>query len=115
MVSTFAFLEGIGGPELLLIMFVILVLFGANRLPELARGFGKSMREFKKAASGVEQEFKQAMDVSETEEEKRRAAAAARKSEASLRSGEGAAGEGAPKSLPPPPSTKSRIDDGLGD
>lgn len=58
----FAFIEGIGGPELLLIMFVILLLFGANRLPELARGFGRAVREFKKATSGVEQEMRRAME-----------------------------------------------------
>jgi sec-independent protein translocase protein TatA len=56
------FIEGIGGPELMMIMFVILLLFGANRLPELARGLGKSVREFKKAASGVEQEVRRAME-----------------------------------------------------
>lgn len=55
------FIEGIGGPELLLIMFVILLLFGANRLPDLARGFGRAVREFKKATSGVEQEVRRAM------------------------------------------------------
>jgi TatA/E family protein of Tat protein translocase len=57
-----AFIEGIGGPELLLIMFIILLLFGANRLPELAKGIGKSVREFKKAASGVEDEVRRAME-----------------------------------------------------
>lgn len=56
-----AFIEGIGGPELLMIMFVILLLFGADRLPDLARGFGRAMREFKKATSGVEQEVRRAM------------------------------------------------------
>lgn len=56
-----AFIEGIGGPELLMIMFVILLLFGANRLPDLARGFGHAMREFKKATSGVEHEVRRAM------------------------------------------------------
>lgn len=57
-----AFIEGIGGPELLTIMFVVLLLFGANRLPDLARGFGKAVREFKKATSGVEQEVRRAME-----------------------------------------------------
>jgi TatA/E family protein of Tat protein translocase len=57
-----AFVEGIGGPELLMIMFVILLLFGANRLPDLARGFGRAVREFKKATSGVEQEVRRAME-----------------------------------------------------
>ena len=56
-----AFIEGIGGPELLLIMFVILLLFGADRLPDLARGFGRAVREFKKATSSVEQEVRRAM------------------------------------------------------
>ena len=57
-----AFIEGIGGPELMMIMFIILILFGANKLPELARGLGKSVKEFKKAASGVENEVRRAME-----------------------------------------------------
>jgi sec-independent protein translocase protein TatA len=56
-----AFIEGIGGPELMMIMFIVLLLFGANRLPELARGMGRAVREFKKATSGVEQEVRRAM------------------------------------------------------
>ena len=66
MILTAGFIEGIGGPELMMIMFVILLLFGANKLPELAKGLGKSVREFKKAASGVEEEVRRAMQ--ETEE-----------------------------------------------
>lgn len=65
---TLAFIEGIGGPELLMIMFIILLLFGADRLPGLARGFGKSVREFKKAASGVEEEIRQVMAEDERKE-----------------------------------------------
>jgi sec-independent protein translocase protein TatA len=57
-----AFIDGIGGPELLLIMFVVLMLFGSDKLPGLARGMGKSIREFKKAASGVEEEIRQALE-----------------------------------------------------
>lgn len=57
-----AFLSGIGGPELLLIFLVVLLFFGARRLPELARGLGKSIREFKKATQEVEDDFRQAMD-----------------------------------------------------
>lgn len=68
MTPLLALIEGIGGPELMMIMFIILLLFGANKLPELARGFGKSMREFKKAASGVEEEFRQAMNEAERQE-----------------------------------------------
>jgi sec-independent protein translocase protein TatA len=58
-----AFIDGIGGPELLMIFFVILLLFGGDKLPELARGLGKSVREFKKATSGVEAEIKKALEA----------------------------------------------------
>ena len=64
--SPLAFIEGIGGPELMMIMFIVLLLFGADRLPELARGIGKSVREFKKAASGVENEVRRAMEEDPT-------------------------------------------------
>ena len=63
--SPLAFIEGIGGPEMGLILIIVLVLFGGKKLPEFARGLGKSIREFKKAASGVEQEFKRALDEDE--------------------------------------------------
>jgi len=57
-----AFIEGVGGPELMMILFVVLLLFGGGKLPEFARGFGKAMREFRKAANNVEGEFKRAID-----------------------------------------------------
>jgi len=59
----FAFLDGLGGPELFLIFVLSLMLFGGKKLPELARGVGKAVREFKRAASGVENEFRRAMDT----------------------------------------------------
>ncbi len=46
-----------GMPEMLVILVVVLLLFGSKRLPELARGIGKSMREFKKAAEDVRKEI----------------------------------------------------------
>lgn len=57
-----AFIDGLGGPELMMVLFVVLLLFGADRLPDLARGFGKAMREIKKATSGVEEEIRSAME-----------------------------------------------------
>ncbi|PTY03214.1 twin-arginine translocase TatA/TatE family subunit [Opitutaceae bacterium EW11] len=42
---------GLGGPELLLVFLVILLLFGGAKLPALARGLGQSIREFKKASN----------------------------------------------------------------
>lgn len=58
---TFALLD-VGGPEVVVIMFIILLLFGGQKLPELAKGLGKSIREFKKAASNVEDELKRAIE-----------------------------------------------------
>lgn len=49
----------IGMQELILIFLVVLLLFGSKQLPELARGLGKGIREFKKAAN----EIKNEMDV----------------------------------------------------
>lgn len=48
----------------MLVIFVLaLMLFGGKRLPEVAKGLGKSIREFKRAASGVEDEIRRAMDM----------------------------------------------------
>jgi len=43
----------IGVPELLLILLVVLIFFGAKKVPELARGLGSGIREFKKAAKEI--------------------------------------------------------------
>ena len=58
-----AFLQNIGTQELILIFLLALLLFGAKRLPELSKSFGKSIKEFKKATSGVEDEIRTAMDT----------------------------------------------------
>ena len=60
--NTFAFLQNINGPEILLIFLIVLLLFGAKRLPELFRSFGKSIREFKKATTEIEEDIRTAMD-----------------------------------------------------
>ena len=43
---------GLGWPELIIILFIILLIFGGSRLKGLAKGLGESIREFKKASSG---------------------------------------------------------------
>ena len=45
---------GLGSPEILLVLAVMLLLFGGSKLPGLARGFGQSIREFKKASNEAE-------------------------------------------------------------
>ena len=45
-----------GGPEMIFIVFVILLLFGAKKIPDLARGMGKGIREFKDATKEIKKE-----------------------------------------------------------
>lgn len=47
----------LGTPEIILIMFVALLLFGGEKLPGLARGLGKGIRDFKDASEGVKREL----------------------------------------------------------
>jgi sec-independent protein translocase protein TatA len=46
---------GLGPTELILIVLVIVLLFGARRIPELMRGLGSGIKEFKQAASGTDE------------------------------------------------------------
>jgi len=48
----------LGAGEIILIVLAILILFGAKKIPELAQGIGKGMREFKKAMREVEEDIK---------------------------------------------------------
>jgi sec-independent protein translocase protein TatA len=60
--ETMAFLTNIRGTQLFIIILAILLLFGAKRLPELARSLGKAIREFRKSASQIEEEFKTSLN-----------------------------------------------------
>ena len=62
MIPPLAFLDGFGGGELMWIMLIALLLFGGDKLPGLAKGMGKAIREFKKAAGDVENELKRAIE-----------------------------------------------------
>jgi sec-independent protein translocase protein TatA len=55
-------IPNIGGPELIIALVIILLLFGAKRIPELAKGLGSGMREFRKSSRG---------DYDEVEDEKK--------------------------------------------
>jgi len=51
-----ASLLNLGGPDLIVILLIVLLIFGAKKLPELARGMGQAMREFHKAKDEFERE-----------------------------------------------------------
>jgi sec-independent protein translocase protein TatA len=57
-----------GGWEMVVIAIVILLLFGAKKLPELAKGLGQGIREFKGAVDGVKDEINDAKDKVESDE-----------------------------------------------
>src|SRR3978361_1176387 len=57
MYSSVLLFLNIGGPEMILIVFVALLLFGGEKLPEIARGLGKGIRDFKDASEGVKREI----------------------------------------------------------
>ena len=59
--TVFAFLGDIGTGEIMLIMLVVLLLFGAKKIPELARGMGRGIREFKDATKEIKNEMDNAM------------------------------------------------------
>ncbi|MEM6298362.1 MAG: twin-arginine translocase TatA/TatE family subunit [Bacteroidota bacterium] len=59
MINTFLFIGGLGGWEIALLVFAILLLFGAKRIPELARGLGRGIREFKDATNEIRHEIEE--------------------------------------------------------
>ena len=50
-----------GGPEIFVILFVVLLLFGGRKIPELMRGLGKGIKEFNSARATIESEIKEGM------------------------------------------------------
>jgi len=56
-------LPSIGAPELLILLVIILIIFGAGKLPEIARGLGQAIGDFRRASQGL--------DLEDTQEEKR--------------------------------------------
>ena len=55
-ISSLLLIGGIGTPELLVIVFVILLLFGGKKIPELMKGLGKGVKSFKDGMNGIENE-----------------------------------------------------------
>ena len=59
---TFAMVGPLGWSELLIIFFIILIIFGPRKLPEVAEAFGKSIQKFKKASREVQDEISMPAD-----------------------------------------------------
>ncbi len=57
---------GIGMPELIIILVIFLIIFGAGKLPEIGAGMGKAIKNFKGAASGIEHKYPEKIEVKET-------------------------------------------------
>ena len=60
----------LGTPELIIIVFVVLLLFGGKKIPELMKGLGKGVRSFKKGMNEIEDEIKRPADEPEKTDEK---------------------------------------------
>ena len=58
--NVLAFIGGLGTSEVLVILVVVLLLFGAKRIPELAKGLGKGIREFKDATKEIKNDIEKA-------------------------------------------------------
>ena len=64
--SSLLFIGGLGTPELILILIVVLVLFGGKKIPELMRGMGVGIKNFKEGVNGINKDIKK--DVNKAEE-----------------------------------------------
>jgi TatA/E family protein of Tat protein translocase len=64
-------LEGLGTPELLIIVVVALILFGPRKLPQLSRSLGKSLGDFKRASEDFKQQWEKEVALEEREKEAR--------------------------------------------
>ena len=61
---------GIGYPELIIIMVIVLLIFGVGRLPEVGNAMGKGLREFRRAVTGADSDSKQEKEEEDKEKSK---------------------------------------------
>ena len=66
--KTYLFLGNMGVTEIIIIALIILLLFGGKKIPELMKGLGKGVKNFKDGVNGIENEIKGDSEKNETEE-----------------------------------------------
>jgi sec-independent protein translocase protein TatA len=66
MIGTTLFIGGLGGPELVIVFLIAVLLFGANKLPKLARSMGEASGEFKKGREKLEDELNELEEESKS-------------------------------------------------
>jgi sec-independent protein translocase protein TatA len=59
---------GMGGQEIIIVALIVLLLFGGKKIPELMRGLGRGVREFKDAKDGIRSEIEKGMNEDKTSE-----------------------------------------------
>lgn len=59
------FIGGLGGPELIIVFMLVILLFGANKLPKLARASGEAMSEFQRGRENLERDIRDAAEGGE--------------------------------------------------
>lgn len=69
MTLTIASILNLAGPDMMVILLIVLLLFGAKKLPELARGMGRAVKEFSAARDEIEREITQAKSTRATQPE----------------------------------------------
>lgn len=67
--NTIMLFLGLGGYEVVVVLFVVLLLFGGKKIPELARGLGKGIREFNSAKASIETEIKEGIKDADKKKE----------------------------------------------
>ena len=99
-------------PHMIVLFLVVLVVFGPQKLPELARGLGKLMAEFRKASTDFKSAFEEEMREMERaamQAERKKAAAAAAASAAALETSLPAITEGTAVAAAPPSETQAEV------
>jgi sec-independent protein translocase protein TatA len=68
--NNFLLFGSLGAPEIIIIAFLVLLLFGGKKIPELMKGIGKGVKSFKDGMKGIEDDVKETNDTPESKDKK---------------------------------------------